>query len=150
MKQMRTDTPHILLIEDNPADADLVEEAFNEAHFVCQLSIMRDGAQAIDFIENLDAGSTHSCPDLVLLDLNLPKVGGRAVLQRVRMSPKLKQTIVLIISSSDAPNDRKQALDLGANGYFRKPSSLDQFMELGPKVQTMLKDLIHTQAEPRV
>jgi DNA-binding response OmpR family regulator len=76
----------------------------------------------------------------VLLDLNLPKVGGRAVLERVRSSPKLKKTIVLIISSSDAPSDRKQVMDLGANEYFRKPSSLKQFMELGPKVRTMLKE----------
>jgi DNA-binding response OmpR family regulator len=137
---MNTQTPHILLIEDNPADADLVEEAFSEAHFTCELSIMRDGAEAIDFIDDIDAGSLQACPDLVLLDLNLPKVGGRAVLERVRLSPKLKKTMVLIISSSDAPSDRKQVMDLGADAYFRKPSSLHQFMELGPKVRTMLKN----------
>ena len=137
---MNTQRPHILLIEDNPADADLVEEAFSEAHFTCELSIMRDGAEAIDFIEHIDAGLPQACPDLVLLDLNLPKVGGRAVLERVRLSPKLKKTMVLIISSSDAPNDRKQVMDLGADAYFRKPSSLTQFMELGPKVRSMLKN----------
>jgi CheY-like chemotaxis protein len=146
---MNMETPHILLIEDNPADADLVEEAFSEAHFACELSIMRDGAEAIDFIENLDAGSPQPCPDLVLLDLNLPKVGGRAVLERVRSSPKLRKTIVLIISSSDAPSDRKQVMDLGADEYFRKPSSLTQFMELGPKVQMMLREGKRPRTESR-
>jgi CheY-like chemotaxis protein len=89
---------------------------------------MQDGEQAIDFIEDLEAGAPRACPDLVLLDLNLPKAGGRAVLERVRSSPKLRETIVLIMSSSDAPNDRKQAIALGADEYFRKPSSLQQFL----------------------
>jgi chemotaxis family two-component system response regulator Rcp1 len=146
---MNTQTPHILLIEDNPADANLVEEAFSEAQFTCELSVMRDGAEAIEFIDDIDAGTRHACPDLVLLDLNLPKVGGRAVLERVRSSPKLRKTIVLIISSSDAPSDRKQVMELGADEYFRKPSSLQQFMELGPKVRTMLKHGKRDDAEGR-
>jgi DNA-binding response OmpR family regulator len=131
--------PVVLLVEDNPADADLVEEAFSEAHIDCLLDILRDGAQAIDFIERLDSGLSEACPDLFLLDLNLPKVGGEAVLKRVRSSPVCKSVKVLIVSSSDAPSDRKRAMDLGASDYFRKPSSLEQFMEFGSKVRVLLQ-----------
>lgn len=133
--------PFILLVEDNQADSDLVEEAFAEANIDCHLSILRDGAQAIEFIERLDAGLSQACPDLVLLDLNLPKIGGEAVLERVRSSPKCKGVTILIVSSSDAPTDRRRAMELGANEYFRKPSTLEQFMEFGPKVRTLLQKL---------
>ena len=131
--------PLVLLVEDNPADAELVEEAFAEANIACHLAILRDGAQAIEFIERLDSGVSDVCPDLVLLDLNLPKVGGDVVLERVRSSPKCKGVKVLIVSSSDAPTDRKRAMDLGASEYFRKPSSLEQFMEVGPRVRGLLQ-----------
>jgi CheY-like chemotaxis protein len=136
---MSPEKPHVLLVEDNPADADLVQEAFAEAHFFCDLVVVRDGAQAIDFIEALDAGSAQGCPDLILLDLNLPKVSGEVVLERVRMSPRCRGAKVLIISSSDAASDRMKVMKLGASEYFRKPSSLEQFMQLGPKVQALLE-----------
>ena len=129
---------HILLVEDNRADANLVEEALDEVHLDYGLSIMRDGAQAIAFIDKMDADPSVQRPDLVLLDLNLPKVSGEEVLKRVRRSPICQGTKVLIISSSDAPSDRQRAQELGATGYFRKPSSLEQFMELGPKIVSML------------
>jgi len=135
---MIAEKPRILLIEDNPADADLVEEAFDEARLDCNLSVLRDGAQAVDFIERLDAGLSADCPDLVLLDLNLPKVSGETVLERMRLSPKCGAAKVLVISSSDAPADRARVMALGASDYFRKPSTLAQYMELGPKVQHML------------
>ena len=75
--------PQILLIEDNPADANRVEEALAEAQFTCQLSVVRDGLQAIQFIERLDADLARPRPDMVLLDLNLPKISGEEVLKRV-------------------------------------------------------------------
>jgi CheY-like chemotaxis protein len=115
-----------------------VEEALAEERLDCGLYVVRDGAIAIDFIEQVDADDGHPCPDLVLLDLNLPKVSGEEVLKRVRVSPRCGRTKVLIISSSNAPSDRERAMALGATGYFRKPSSLDEFMQLGPKVREML------------
>jgi CheY-like chemotaxis protein len=81
---------------------------------------------------------SQACPDLVLLDLNLPKVGGDVVLERVRSSRACKSVKVLIVSSSDAPSDRERAMQLGASEYFRKPSSLEQYMEFGPKVRMLL------------
>jgi len=137
---MKTNRPRVLLIEDNPADANLVEEALIEAELDCELSIMRDGAQAIEFFERLDSGASEECPHLVLLDLNLPKVSGEAVLERVRLSPRGGTAKVFIISSSAASTDRERVMKLGATDYFRKPANLAQFMELGPKVRAMLQD----------
>jgi DNA-binding response OmpR family regulator len=130
---MKIEKPQVLLVEDNPADANLVEEALAEADVDCDLSIMSDGAQAVDFIDRLDRS-----PALVLLDLNLPKIGGETVLERLRSSPHGKTAKVLVISSSDAPSDRERVRRLGATDYFRKPTSLAEFMRLGPIVKAML------------
>ena len=137
---MKSERPHVLLVEDNPADINLVEEALEEAQLDCSLHIMRDGVRAVEYIERLDAEPDHSPPDVVLLDLNLPKIGGEEVLKRVRMSPKCEGVKVLIISSSDIPADRERMLKLGASDYFRKPSDLAQFMLLGVKVRAMIED----------
>jgi CheY-like chemotaxis protein len=128
----------ILLVEDNPADAVLVAEAFEEARFDCAITVVHDGEQAVAFLDALDADASQDCPDLILLDLNLPKVSGTAVLERLRASPRCAEIKVLIVSSSDAPADRQKAMTLGASDYFRKPSSLKEFMLLGAKVKSML------------
>jgi len=130
----------VLLVEDNPADADLVEEALEEAQLDYELRVMRNGQQVIDMIERLDSGAAQDLPDLVLLDLNLPKVTGHAVLERVRSSRCFREAKVFIISSSDAPADRERAMKLGAIGYFRKPSNLADFMKIGPRVRAILED----------
>lgn len=137
---MKSEKPFVLIVEDNPADINLIEEAFAEADLDCDLSILRSGEQAIELIDSLDSGSSSWCPDLVLLDLNLPKVSGEMVLARVRSSPHCQGTEVLVISSSNAPSDRDRINKLGAVGYFQKPSNLEQFMMLGPKVRTLLED----------
>lgn len=136
---MNNERPQVLLIEDNPADADLVEEAIAEAKLDCGFSVMRDGLQALHFIAQLDSDLGRLCPDLVLLDLNLPKVSGEEVLNRLRLSPRGKAVTVLVISSSDAPSDRERSLKLGAIEYFRKPSDLERFMELGPRIRALLE-----------
>jgi CheY-like chemotaxis protein len=137
---MKTEKPNVLLVEDNPADINLVEEALEEAKLDCCLHIMRDGVRAFEFLEQLDSEPERPAPHVVLLDLNLPKTGGEEVLKRVRMSPRCGDVKVLIISSSDAPSDRERVMKLGATDYFRKPSTLAQFMLLGTKVRAMLED----------
>ena len=131
--------PRVLLVEDNPADAYLVEEALEEAKLDCELRVMRNGEQVIQLIDSLESGGADQLPDLVLLDLNLPKVTGDVVLERVRSSIRCRDAKVFIISSSDAPTDREKAKKLGAIGYFRKPSSLAGYMEIGPKVRAILE-----------
>jgi CheY-like chemotaxis protein len=136
---MNNEKPFLLLVEDNPADADLVEEALNEAHLEYRLSVMRDGVQAIGFIDRLEANPASPCPVLVLLDLNLPKVSGIEVLNRVRVSPACQTVKVLIISSSNSLADRQLSIQQGASEYFHKPSSLAGFMELGSIVRGLLE-----------
>jgi chemotaxis family two-component system response regulator Rcp1 len=137
---MKSKTSNVLLVEDNPGDIDLVEEVMEEAKLDCRLHIVRDGARAIEFFERLDAEPDRLPPDVVLLDLNLPKVGGEQVLKRLRMSPKCKGVKVLIISSSEVPADRERTMKLGASDYFHKPSDLAQFMLLGSKVRAMIEE----------
>jgi CheY-like chemotaxis protein len=136
---METDSrPLILLVEDNTADANLIEETLAQSGLDAELLIVRDGAAAIDLLHQVDSNHSYPSPDLVLLDLNLPKVSGEEVLKRIRLVPRCAKTKVLILSSSNAASDRARALELGANAYFRKPSSLDRYMDLGPKVREML------------
>ena len=136
---MDTERRHlVLLVEDNAADANLIEEAIAEDQVPCSLHIVRDGANAIEVIERVDADDSHPSPDLVLLDLNLPHVSGEQILRRIRRSSRFAKTKVLIVSSSNAPADRERAMTLGATAYFRKPSSLDQFMAIGPKIRELL------------
>ena len=127
----------VLLVEDNPADASLVEEALSEAHVNCGLQVLGDGKKAFEYITLIEQNETP-CPDLVMLDLNLPRISGEEVLKRLRRSAKCGLVKVLIITSSNTPADRERMMDLGATDYFRKPSSLEQFLELGPKVRQML------------
>ena len=129
----------VILVEDNPADADLVEEALAEAAVDCGVSVVRDGLKAIELIACIDADPAGQAPDLLLLDLNLPKVSGEEVLSRVRLSAKCSAAKVLIISSSDTAVDRERSMKLGANGYFHKPSSLEEFMKLGSRVRALLE-----------
>ena len=136
---MKSEKPSVLLVEDNLADINLVEEALEEAHFDCRLHVLRDGVRAIEFLDRLDADPEDSPPDLVLLDLNLPMIGGEEILRRVRISPKCKDAKVLVMSSSTIPADRERMIKLGASDYFCKPSDLEQFMLLGPKIRTMIE-----------
>jgi len=127
----------VLLVEDNPSDASLVEEALSETCVNCGLQVLGDGKKAVEYIAQIERNETP-CPDLVMLDLNLPRLSGEEVLKRLRRSARCGSVRVLIITSSNTPADRERMMDLGATDYFRKPSSLEQFLELGPKVRQML------------
>lgn len=128
----------VLLVEDNPADANLVEEALTAAQVPCGLHVLSDGTKAMEFIAQVE-NNTAPCPDLVPLDLNLPRIGGEQILRKLRDSPRLEANKVLIVTSSSAASDRRRAMELSATDYFRKPSTLEQFLELGPKVRQMLE-----------
>jgi len=128
----------VLLVEDNPADANLVEEALFEAKVDCGLEVVADGSRAIDYIRTVERGDVP-VPDLVLLDLNLPRISGEQVLERLRASHACARVKVLIVTSSNAPMDRQRVMQLGATDYFRKPSTLEQFLELGPRVRELLE-----------
>lgn len=128
----------IILAEDNPADVGLVRMALREHGVDCELRVISDGDEALSFINDLDLHSKRPCPDLMLLDLYLPKRDGREVLRHLRASERCAQTPVVIMTSSDSPSDREDAANNAAH-YFRKPSSLGEFMELGTIVRAVIK-----------
>jgi CheY-like chemotaxis protein len=119
----------ILLAEDNPADVYLIEEALREHNVDFTLDVAQDGEQAMAVLTN---GSAQF--DVVLLDLNMPKRGGSEVLEKLRG----KRTPVIVLTSSDSPADRMQAMQLGAVHYIQKPTGLDDFLAIGAVVKEIV------------
>ncbi len=128
----------VLLIEDTEPDVYLVREALKRAGGEIQLLVVNDGEKAVQLIDRMDLDENTPCPQLVLLDLNLPKKSGEQVLEHMRRSRRCGHIPVIIVSSSDSPRDKAQAERLGATQYFRKPSSLREYMQLGPMVFGLL------------
>jgi len=131
----------ILVVEDSKADLFLIREAIAEAKVDADLHVVHDGQQAIEFIQRVEEGTETLCPDLVLIDLNLPKKNGTEVLRSLRKSGSCRHALVLIVTSSDSSNDRDAVNKLGLSGYFRKPSSYAEFLKLGPIVRDLLGSL---------
>jgi CheY-like chemotaxis protein len=128
----------VLVVEDNEADVLLIREAIEAANLPVTLHVVSDGEHAVAFLDRADSDSTLSCPDLVILDINLPKLNGWQVLNHMRQKRRCKDTVVLAVSTSDSPRDREQMIQLGANGYFRKPSDYGEFMKLGDIIRMLL------------
>lgn len=127
----------ILLVEDNPADANLVRKALEEHNIEGELMVAGDGENAIRLIEELDALSVD-CPDLIIVDLSLPKRSGREVLARLRLSARCSRVPIVILTSSDAKKDQVEAARLGVSQYLRKPSRLEDFLNLGGILKAIL------------
>jgi CheY-like chemotaxis protein len=135
-----SDEVSILLIEDNPADVFLVEEAIKTEELSYRLTHAADGERAIALVRQLEEDESLPCPALLLLDLNLPRKSGDEVLERLRASERCKNIPVIVLTSSDSAADREKARRLGANAYFRKPSDLDEFLRLGAVIKQVLAD----------
>lgn len=129
---------HILIVEDNNADAALIKRALSLANVSAVLDELDDGEKAIRFFEKADADPQVPCPRLILLDLNMPRYKGGEILRHIRASARCRNALVLIVTSSDSQRDREEMRGLGANGYFRKPSQLEEFMKLGLQVRQLL------------
>jgi CheY-like chemotaxis protein len=130
--------PHILIVEDNPGDVFIIRTALEAAKINAQLHFVKDGEQAVKFFDEADNDNAAPCPALVLLDINLPRKQGGEVLQYMRGTRKCGDALVIVVSSSDSPMDRKQMKDLGANAYFHKRSTYEEFMKLGEMVKELL------------
>lgn len=127
---------HIVVVEDNEADVFLLRIALEETGLRCELQVCSDGPEVLRLIDEADAGA-HPLPDLLLLDLNLPRCSGEKILQRLRQSQKCGSVPVIVITSSDSPQDRARVATLGAT-YFRKPADLDEFMKIADVVKGAL------------
>ena len=117
----------VLLVEDNPADARLMREALRDAKVQSQISVVSDGAQALEFLRNQGKYQNAPRPDMILLDLNLPKKDGREVLAEIKNDPELMLIPVAVLTTSQAHQDIIKAYKLHANCYITKPMELDHF-----------------------
>lgn len=128
----------ILVVEDNPGDVFLFQEALQHHNISHDLSVLRDGQSALDYIARMGRDPAATCPDVLLLDLNLPKAEGSAVLREFRNHPDGAETPVIVVTSSDTIRDRASVAVYGSTRYFRKPSDFDEFMQLGAIVREVL------------
>ena len=119
----------ILLVEDSPADVLLTREAFEQNKIVNTLHVAEDGIQAMDFLHRYGAYASAPRPDLILLDLNLPRKNGREVLAEIKADPDLKKIPIVVLTTSGAEEDILRAYNLNANCYVVKPVGFDNFME---------------------
>jgi DNA-binding response OmpR family regulator len=139
-KEVSGDLPDILVIEDSKADLYLIRKALDDGEVNANVYVVRDGYAATNFFDAADADTNAPCPDLVLLDLNLPMKSGAEVLCHLRGSKRCYNAQVLVISSSDSARDRASVEGLGAAGYFRKPTDYVEFLKLGPLVKALLEE----------
>jgi chemotaxis family two-component system response regulator Rcp1 len=120
----------VLLVEDSPGDVRLTREAFKDAKVHINLHVASDGAEAMDFLRREGEHAHASRPDLILLDLNLPKKDGRQVLEEIKESPTLKSIPVVILTTSASEVDILRSYRLHANCYITKPVDLDGFLKV--------------------
>ena len=121
---------NILLVEDNPGDIRLTREAFKESNLDAELYVTHDGEEAISFLMKKKKYRNMPRPDLILLDLNLPKKDGREVLKEIKTHPALMQIPVVILTTSRADEDISNAYNLYANCYIAKPIGLEEFLDV--------------------
>jgi two-component system, chemotaxis family, response regulator Rcp1 len=118
----------VLLVEDNPGDVRLTKEALKEGKLLNQLTVVGDGVEALSFLRKEGKYADALQPELILLDLNLPKKDGREVLAEIKADPSLRRIPVVVLTTSSAEEDILKIYDLHANCYITKPVDLEQFM----------------------
>lgn len=120
----------ILLVEDNPGDIRLTQEALKESKMRNRLNVVQDGVEALDFLRRKAPYDSAPRPDIILLDLNLPRKDGRAVLEEIKADADLRRIPVVILTTSDDEHDILRSYDLHANCYITKPLDLHQFASI--------------------
>lgn len=133
---------NILLVEDNEGDAHLTQEALRRAKVRNNVHIVTDGAEAMTFLRNEPPFTDAARPDLVLLDLNLPGMDGREVLEAMKGDPRLRTIPVVVVTSSEAEQDIVRTYELNANCYVTKPVDLQQFLHVIGSVGDFWLDIV--------
>jgi two-component system, chemotaxis family, response regulator Rcp1 len=139
----------VLLVEDSPGDIRLTQEALKDAKIHINLHVVRDGEQAMSFLMREGEYANAPRPDLILLDLNLPKKDGREVLQEIKESPTLKIIPVVILTTSAAEADILRSYLLHANCYITKPVSLDGFLTVVKSIEDFWMSVVRLPSKPR-
>lgn len=137
----------ILLVEDSPSDADLTADALSEGKVLNNLHWVEDGVEALAFLRRQGKHGDAPRPDIILLDLNLPKKDGREVLAEVKADPSLKLIPVVILTTSAAERDILRTYELNANCYITKPIGLEQFMEVVKLIETFWLAVVQLPSE---
>jgi two-component system, chemotaxis family, response regulator Rcp1 len=144
---MLTRPIEILLVEDNPGDVRLTREALREGKVRNNLHVASDGVEALRFLRRADGMSEAVRPDLILLDLNLPRKDGREVLHELKSDPMLRSIPVVILTSSQAEQDISRAYDLHANCYVTKPVDLEQFITVVKSIEAFWFTIVKLPSE---
>jgi chemotaxis family two-component system response regulator Rcp1 len=139
----------VLLVEDNPGDVRLTREALRDGKVHNNLSVAPDGVEALAFLRREGKYADAPRPDVILLDLNLPKKDGREVLEEIKADPSLARIPVVILTSSEAERDIVQAYALHANCYVTKPVDLDQFITVVKSIEDFWFSIVKLPPEPR-
>jgi len=117
----------------------LILRALKTSGVNADIQVVEDGERAMRFFDSAGAEATAPCPDLVLLDINMPRYKGGDILRKLRSNSRCKNALVLVVTSSNSNRDREEMDALGANGYFHKPSDFEAFMTLGQIVRELLQ-----------
>lgn len=125
----------ILLVEDNPGDVRMAVEALKDCRVSNQLNVVEDGVEALAFLKGQDGYAGSPRPDLILLDLNLPRKDGHQVLAEIKADPDLRRIPVVVLTTSENERDVHKAYDLNANCYITKPGGLEQFVAVMKSIQ---------------
>lgn len=138
----------ILLVEDNPGDVRLTIEALKEGKVRNRLSVARDGVEALAFLRRQGAYADAARPDLILLDLNLPRKDGREVLAEIKVDPNLRRIPVVVLTTSKAEEDVLRTYDLHANCYIAKPVDLEQFISVVRSIDDFWLSVVRLPPKP--
>jgi chemotaxis family two-component system response regulator Rcp1 len=151
MKTIGADaTPiEVLLVEDSLGDVRLTREAFKDAKVHINLHVAPDGAEAMDFLNREGKHASAARPDLILLDLNLPKKDGREVLEEIKESPTLKSIPVVVLTTSASEADILRSYRLHANCFITKPVGLEGFLEVVKSIDSFWLSVVKLPREPR-
>jgi two-component system, chemotaxis family, response regulator Rcp1 len=132
----------ILLVEDNPGDVRLTQEALKEGGVVNRLSVAGDGVEALAFLRREGRHAAAMRPDVILLDLNLPRMSGQEVLAEIKVDAALLCIPVVVLTSSEDSTDVRRSYDLHANCYITKPADLNQYIQIVQSIQGFWLDLV--------
>jgi CheY-like chemotaxis protein len=132
----------ILVVEDSKGDIGLIEEVFEDAKIGNIIHIVEDGEEAIDFLRGKGQFSGSPRPDIILLDLNLPKKDGREVLEEVKGDDELKNIPIVVLTTSKAEEDILKSYNLHANAYITKPVDFDQFLDVVKSIENFWLEIV--------